>query len=371
MKFIFIAPRFHTNFYYPIKALLDHGHQVEFAALYKGKSEHHDLVKPVILGYASFFKILNKLFNPAGGKLIKNTYELRYGFPPLFRFFCFLSKSESEFIVVKDLATTYALISFVFGFLLRKKIIVFTQIPKFRQKPPSQAVKWLGLLLGVQAITPVLGDRGYKNTNDNLVYIPFTAPIHQKSKTSYSSDKTLVLMCVGKFQERKNQLLLLQAVNLLKSEFSLKVWLMGQEDEGEYLAAIKSYIAENTLESLVDIFPNIPWEDTGEYYQQADIFILPSYAEAASYAVVEAMSYGLPVLSSTDNGTHCYIENGKNGFTFNPFDLTDLVSKLRWLMSDYDRLLQMGQFNITLMESSYSLKSFYKQFMTVIESYYD
>ena len=149
MKFIFIAPRFHTNFYYATKTLIDHGHQVDFFVLYKGVSEMHDLVNPKVLGYSKLFTWWNNWRNPGGGRVIKTQYELRCGFPPIFTFLNLLIKSKADVLIIKDIVTSYSLLALIFGFLLRKKMIVWNHIAKHRKKRRSGSVYWLWRIFGV------------------------------------------------------------------------------------------------------------------------------------------------------------------------------------------------------------------------------
>ena len=46
MRFVFTAPRYHTNQHYAVKALLDAGHEVSFLALRRGQSEVYEVLHP-------------------------------------------------------------------------------------------------------------------------------------------------------------------------------------------------------------------------------------------------------------------------------------------------------------------------------------
>ncbi len=341
MKFLFTAPRFHTNLYYPIKSLLDHGHQVQFLALYQGQSEAHDLIKPTILG---------------------SWYEL----PPIFLFVKLFIRSRADIVVVKDIVTRYSLLALFLGWLLRKKLIVLTQIPKFRVKKQSWSIKMLDLF-GVQAITPVLGDRKFTSSNRNLLYVPFVVLSNDKTYTQYSNlTHEITILCVGKFQERKRQLLLIKAVEKLRHKFAVKLLLSGEENEPKYLAEITNYIKDNQLGSVISVIKHMPWKEMGFLYQKADLFVLPSVGESAAYSILEAMGYGLPVISSDDNGTQCYIRNGENGFVFKKDDLTDLIDKIEKILANHDHLQRMGQTSFNIATTDHNPEVFYNSLMEII-----
>ena len=46
MKFVFVAPRFHTNQYEIVKTLQNNGHDVEFNVVEIGHTEDHSLLMP-------------------------------------------------------------------------------------------------------------------------------------------------------------------------------------------------------------------------------------------------------------------------------------------------------------------------------------
>ena len=76
------------------------------------------------------------------------------------------------------------------------------------------------------------------------------------------------------------------------------------------------------------------YENLPIYYGLADAFIIPSETEQWGLVVNEAMASGLPVLVSNRCGcVPDLVEEGRNGFTFDPFDETDLAD-LMLRMSD-------------------------------------
>ena len=110
MTFLFVAPRYHTNLHFQIKALVDHGHLVHFWSLYRGGAEYYEAVVPKVLGFSSTFLFLNRLFNSSGGRLIKNNFELKYGYPPLFDLLRRQALLKPEVVVIKNIASLYSLI---------------------------------------------------------------------------------------------------------------------------------------------------------------------------------------------------------------------------------------------------------------------
>ncbi|OHA58428.1 MAG: hypothetical protein A2571_01455 [Candidatus Vogelbacteria bacterium RIFOXYD1_FULL_44_32] len=342
MKFVFIAPRFHTNFYYLVKTLLDHGHQVDFLALYEGKSEDHSLVKPIIVGKP----------NSRWPLIIKLIKQILF--------------SQADVLIIKDIVTPYSLIALTTGFLLRKKMLALTQIPKYRAQLVSGAVTWLWRVFHTEAITPVQGDLRFSNGNPTLWYVPFVIEANDKPYEAHPDVGQINILCVGKFQTRKNQLLLVQAVEQLCQEFPLKLLLAGEVEEFSYFEKLQHYIHNHNLDSIVTIVPHLPWAKMSDLYRASDIFVLPSSGEPAAYSILEAMSYGLPVVSSDDNGTQWYIKSNSNGFIFRHDDLADLILKLRTILGDKAKLKVMGGVSLQLTKQLHQPVIFYQKVMAII-----
>jgi glycosyltransferase involved in cell wall biosynthesis len=66
-----------------------------------------------------------------------------------------------------------------------------------------------------------------------------------------------------------------------------------------------------------------------KYYGLAEALLLPSVSEAWGLVVNEAMAASLPVLVSSRCGcSHDLVEDGKNGFVFDPFDVDSIADTL-------------------------------------------
>ena len=62
MKFLIIAPRFHTNLYFRAKSLQDAGNKIKVFVLYKGSSEFSENTDIQIFKFSFFSKTIRKIF---------------------------------------------------------------------------------------------------------------------------------------------------------------------------------------------------------------------------------------------------------------------------------------------------------------------
>ena len=73
------------------------------------------------------------------------------------------------------------------------------------------------------------------------------------------------------------------------------------------------------------------------------IYILPSYNEGLPISVLEAMSYSLPIISTTVGGIPEILKNGENGFIMEPGDKDAIYHAIFSLMEDKNLCGEMGR----------------------------
>ncbi len=122
-----------------------------------------------------------------------------------------------------------------------------------------------------------------------------------------SKDKYIILS-VGELQPRKNHMVIIEALHLIK-DVNIIYLIVGQ---GELRDVYEKKIKEYNLEENVKLlgFRN----DIDEICKTADCFIFPSLQEGLPVALMEAMASGLPVICSKIRGNIDLIDNGKGGY---------------------------------------------------------
>jgi len=83
--------------------------------------------------------------------------------------------------------------------------------------------------------------------------------------------------------------------------------------------------------------------DVDKILQSLDVFVLNSKTEGMSYAVLEAMSSGLPIIATNVGANTELIRHGVEGYLYRPGDLKSLTKYMTEGIGDRDRLLKMGR----------------------------
>ena len=160
------------------------------------------------------------------------------------------------------------------------------------------------------------------------------------SPTPSSTNASPRVLCAGRLIERKGQHHLIEAVRQLRArgQNGFKVVLAGTGD-GE--AALKAQVARDGLGDVVQFLGYVPWQEMPELYAAVDLFVLPSYNEGMSVALLEAMASGLPAIVTPTGGTEELMDG--NGLVVPWADTAALTSALARLLSSPETRATMGR----------------------------
>ena len=291
-------------------------------------------------------------------------------FPNPFKYFFDLKKSNADFVVLRNPNRYFSLLSAICARLLGIKVIFYSLTPLHQKYSKSRKIITNLLLSLFDAVwmTPIEGNKVKHEFYPNGMYfIPFAVP--QWSDSVKLVDNIPKLLMVARLQKRKNYLLFLEAINILKDKYDFKVTLIGKcmdEKQKQELIKVTDYITLHNLEKIVNIQLNVPFSQIQEYYKSHDLFVLPARDEPAGISILEALSCGLPVICSSTCGTRFYVDKGFNGQIFQCEVLEDLIEKIEYCLKDVNLLSKMkdNSFNNSL--KTITGVAYYKSFSNMI-----
>ncbi|RUS42613.1 glycosyltransferase family 4 protein [Cohnella sp. AR92] len=138
------------------------------------------------------------------------------------------------------------------------------------------------------------------------------------------------LLFLGEIGPRKGIYDLIDAIEKLtereRSELTLHVCGNNEIDQ------LKAYIKDKGLEDSCIVHGWIDGERKKDFLANADIYILPSYAEGLPISILEAMAYSLPIISTNVGGIPEIVREGENGFVLEPGQTDSLARAIRTLV---------------------------------------
>lgn len=150
-------------------------------------------------------------------------------------------------------------------------------------------------------------------------------PISEKIVKHYGLEGCKVLIFVGRLVELKNMQMVIPAFKELEDS-KLRFVLIGSGDyEGELKLLAKG-------DDRIIFVGRKEGDDLYAWYNVAQCFVLASYQEPFGAVTNEALLGGCWSLVSEKAGSHCLVENGRNGFTFSPDNILDFADKLKLSM---------------------------------------
>jgi glycosyltransferase involved in cell wall biosynthesis len=166
------------------------------------------------------------------------------------------------------------------------------------------------------------------NAIDPNEIVPSTSGKEIKQRYGLTSDQK-VIGVIGRLNPEKGQLIFLRAMEKTARSFpGVKALIIG---DGQDRAMLEAFCRERGLSDHV-VFSGYQ-EKIADLYQVLDLLVLPSLSEGLPNTVLEAMSFGVPVLATAVGGVPEIIRDG-NGMMVPPNDPGALAERMIELLRD-------------------------------------
>jgi glycosyltransferase involved in cell wall biosynthesis len=148
----------------------------------------------------------------------------------------------------------------------------------------------------------------------------------------------------GRFSPIKNLLMLVEAFAEVTKRVDIEHdWGLILSGDGSEKEALKSLVSSKSIKGIT-FLPSCEWHEVPARYALADVAILPSLFEPFGFLVNEALVYGMPTIVSNRCGSaYDLVQEGENGYTFDPTKKEELVEQMRKMMNNIPEHKTMGQ----------------------------
>lgn len=156
----------------------------------------------------------------------------------------------------------------------------------------------------------------------------------------YSGEREKRIVAVGRLDANKNHEMIIRAWAKLAEKYpDYTITIYGEGELHEYLQKLAISLGLSGKIFLPGIIPDVAKE-----IERAALFLLTSYSEGVSNALIEAMALGLPVIATDvpSGGTVELIRHGENGWIIPTGDERALTEAIDKLLSNPDLAKELG-----------------------------
>ena len=169
-------------------------------------------------------------------------------------------------------------------------------------------------------------------------------------KSPLVDGKPLRLLFVGRIIRTKGVIDAIHAVAQGLKHYPLRFDIIG---DGDHLSACRKEVLRLGIENQVQFHGWLPRTELDHWYQNADVFLFPSFREPSGNVIFESMKHGLPVITSTLGGPGHVVDDscGIRVIPDNPDSYAkSLGEAITGLASNPKRLAEMSEAAVDRLE---------------------
>lgn len=193
-----------------------------------------------------------------------------------------------------------------------------------------------------------------KEFKESLIQLGIQSPIYltttkvnDKMLEGVSENKQIIriknLLFLARVEKEKGIFETLEIVELLSKKYpDIILTVVGS---GTALQGAMSYAQEHELANIVFTGP-LSGDLLKNEFVKSDLYILPTHGEGMPTSVLEAMAFGLPVITRPVGGLVDFFENDKMGYMIESLKPEDYTEKIELLINDIDKANSISSYNI-------------------------
>ncbi len=162
-----------------------------------------------------------------------------------------------------------------------------------------------------------------------------------KQELGFNADD-LAIVSVGRLYARKGLFTLIESMPAVVKRFKNAKFIISGKGQSDEMHKLIAYAEKLGVKDNIVFTGYYPDKKLPKLYQAADVFAFSTFYEHHPFAVLEAMSTGLPVVTTWVGGIPETIQNGKNGLLVDPFNPKQFSDKILYLLEHPAEAEEMG-----------------------------
>jgi colanic acid/amylovoran biosynthesis glycosyltransferase len=190
-------------------------------------------------------------------------------------------------------------------------------------------------------------------------------------KERYFNGSPVKVLTVGRLVEKKGLIYAIKAVSLLINKGHKIMYIIA--GNGPLKSELNNLIMQLGMIGKIKLIDSVEQSEVKAIMTDFDIFLLPSVTgsdgdqEGIPVVLMEAMSTGMPVISTYHSGIPEIVEDGKSGFLVPERDVNALAGRLEYLIKHPELWSEMGRVGHEFVEKHYDIKKLNKQLVQIYE----
>lgn len=244
-----------------------------------------------------------------------------------------------------------------------------SEFKKWYDSVSSKKQSQIRLLLRECDSTIVLGEKWkeiIKEVESNCKTIVVENSIAIPEYTTKWDSEVCRFLFMGVLIKRKGVHDLIEAVKKIAEHYPEKKYVFEIVGAGEEETSLKALVEKYNLQSYFEFTGWVMGEKKEECYKRSNVMILPSYNEGLPISILEAISYGIPVIATDVGDISSAVHDGENGYLFQPGDVSALTSAILKI-NDKDKYVKFSRCSKDLAITKFNDRNFFDRILNLYQ----
>lgn len=186
-------------------------------------------------------------------------------------------------------------------------------------------------------------------------------------------DKSFNLVTVGTIEKRKGISYIIDAISNIKDKTNVKITfsIVGKIVEEDYYNNLVEQIKNAGLTDNVKFLGRLSNEELSEVYSKADCFAFGSQLEGYGMVLLEAMSYGLPLIAFNNTAMPYTVKDGHNGFLVENKNTNEFSNAILKLIEDPQLCKKLAEGSLNDFKNLRTLEDLNSDFDSILNNKFE
>ncbi len=189
-----------------------------------------------------------------------------------------------------------------------------------------------------------------------------------KDGINRESNKNYTVLFLGEIGERKGCFDIPAIISEVKEQIPTVKFIIAGKGTKDAESKFYNLLCKYDVKDCVSMPGWIRNEEKDYTLTYSDLFLLPSYNEGMPMSILDAMGYGLPIVSTDVGGIPQIVINDFNGYTCKPGDISNMSKQIIEILENNELYKNMSKNCYSFAKEKYSLENHVKKLISLYES---